>query len=731
MIDQPPQHIPSIAAPAIMPQQSWKQAATSALDATAAAIPVALGGVTIVYINFPAQYLSYGVFATILLLMLIHTVSSLSARPMTFGARLFEATALSAMLQQFVLYLPAWGLAAKPELLLALMCVVGMIASVINALLFLTGADKYARLIPAPVYSGFAIGTAILLLFSQSKILWNMWQNGSSSIMLLSICAVAIATNLIVRTYFARLPASAMALVAGACVGAIWVALGKPLDMVMVPGQALQLPWTVADFTALTAPTVKLNAMVPSLLYNGALLGFMVFINMTVANEGISQLDDRYATRWQHAAVALAGGVGAGLGAVPVAASLQTTQIAMRTSPMSYRTVLCIAIVCGSVLGLGLLQWAALAALAGAMLIESYFMADIVALKQGLRWIKGRALTVGQKEDLVLAATVTITAIVFNMIAAVMAGLLFGLLLFARRNAKKPVRFEWTGAQLHSNCARSRTELEILQQHGDKIKVLELEAELFFGAVASLDRSLQLVLQNAHTVVVDWSRVRNVDSSIALSLKRAHRAANALNIRILHAGATLQQGYAASFLAQHLPAAIIAPDLDRALEIAENAIIHSSAENNPESATKLQDALTILKGLSPAQRKKIETAMPKRRYKSGDTVFAAGDESHEMLIILYGSAGIIVRAEHGRDIRLTSLRRGAVVGEVGFLDNTARSATVVAQEDLSVYVLSRETHDALCISDAEIMRQIMQNLTLDLAVRLRHTNKLALARAEV
>jgi sulfate permease, SulP family len=82
-------------------------------------------------------------------------------------------------------------------------------------------------------------------------------------------------------------------------------------------------------------------------------------------------------------------------------------------------------------------------------------------------------------------------------------------------------------------------------------------------------------------------------------------------------------------------------------------------------------------------------------------------------------------------VRLTSLRRGAVIGEVGFLDNTPRSATVVAQEDLSVYVLSRETYDALCISDAEIMHQIMRNLTLDLAVRLRHTNKLALARAEV
>ena len=444
---------------------------------------------------------------------------------------------------------------------------------------------------------------------------------------------------------------------------------------------------------------------------------------------GDSQLDDRMGTRLQHAAVALTGGIGAGFGAVPVAGSQQVSMAGMRVGFISNRSTFIVAIVCAVLIATGILHWIALAAVAGVMLCDAFFMADRASLKQASMWLRRQPLQASQKEDLALVVAVTVTAVVFNLVASVFVGLMFGLVLFAMRNAKKPVRFEWTGEQLHSNCARSRSEIEVLLRQGTRIKVLELEAELFFGAVASLDRSLQLSLDGAHTVILDWSRVRNVDSSIALSLKRWQRAAEALNTNILHAGTTLQQGNAHNFLIHHLPDAIIAPDLDRALEIAENAIISASTIVSAEATSMLQDALVILKGLSATQRGTMEAAMQQRLYKSGDVVFTTGDASDQLLIVLHGSAGIIIRADQGHDIRITSIRRGGVIGEVGFLDSAPRSATVVAQEDLLVYVLTRQAFDALRLSHPEIVYQLMLNLTLDLASRLRHTNKLASARS--
>ena len=131
------------ALPSPITPASWPQAFSGALDGAAAAIPIALGGVAIVYANFPAQYMSYGVCATLILLVLIHAVSAAGSRPMAFSARLFEATALSAMLHQFATYMPAWGLAARPETLLAIMCVVGALASIVSAILFMLGADNF------------------------------------------------------------------------------------------------------------------------------------------------------------------------------------------------------------------------------------------------------------------------------------------------------------------------------------------------------------------------------------------------------------------------------------------------------------------------------------------------------------------------------------------------------------------------------------------------------------
>ncbi len=710
-------------------QPSWATAATSALDSTAAAIPIALGGVAIVYANFPAAYLSYGVFATLLLLVLIHGVSATTGRPMAFSARLFEATALSAILHQFLTYMPAWGLATRPEILLALMCVVSAFAFIVCTILFLLGADKFTRFIPAPVYAGFSISVAILLFMSQSKTLWRMWEAGQGAAELISVCAAAIVANLAVRQWIPRLPASAIGVAAGALVALGWWLLkDSPVQMVMASNQALQLPWSVADFGALIAAPAKTATMLPTLLYNGALLGLMVFINMTIANESISQLDDRIASRWQHATVALTGGLGAAVGAVPVAGSQQVSMAGMRVASMSNRGTFLIAIACVVLLSTGVLYWIALAAVAGVMLCDAFFMADRAALAQANAWLRRQPLQSSQKEDLALITAVTVTAVVFNLVASVFVGLMFGLVLFAMRNARKPVRFEWTGEQLHSNCARSRAEIEVLMRQGEKIKVLELEAELFFGAVASLDRSLQASLENSHTVILDWSRVRNVDSSIALSLKRWQRAANALNIRTLHAGATLQKGNALQFLTHHLPNATTPPDLDRALEIAENSIISADTTVSAEATSMLQDAMAILKGLSHSQRSIIEANMQQRLYKSGDIVFTTGDPSDQLLIILHGSAGIIIRADQGHDIRITSIRRGGVIGEVGFLDSAPRSATVVAQEDLMVYVLTRDAFDKLRLNHPEIVYQLMLNLTLDLASRLRHTNKLASTR---
>ena len=177
---------------------------SGALDGAASTIPITLCAVALVYVNFPASFLSNGVFASLLAVAAMQLISAAGGRPMIFSARLFEATTLSAMLGQFVKYLPAWGIPATPHALLALMCVTGAMAAAACALLFLLRADRFTRLIPAPVYAGFAISISVLLIISQSRELWRLWGTGHNAAMLASVCAAAIASNVASRHYRSR-----------------------------------------------------------------------------------------------------------------------------------------------------------------------------------------------------------------------------------------------------------------------------------------------------------------------------------------------------------------------------------------------------------------------------------------------------------------------------------------------------------------------------------------------
>ena len=288
----------------------WRQNLFGALDGAAVSIPIALGGVALVYAKFPAEYLSYGVLATLLALLVVHAVSALGARPIVFSARLVEAGTLASMLDQFNKYMPVWGIDARPQVLLALMCVLGVMAFMVCMLLFLLRADRFTRLIPTPVYAGFTISIAILLLMSQSRTLWQLWQTGHSAAALLGICAAALVACVGVERWMPRWPATAIGVFAGTAVGVLWWAAGTPVATMMPLGQSMQLPWAVADFSAIWMPGVNTANLLASLLSSGILLGLILFINMTVANETLSQLDDRYASRWQHAGIALAGAVG-------------------------------------------------------------------------------------------------------------------------------------------------------------------------------------------------------------------------------------------------------------------------------------------------------------------------------------------------------------------------------------------------------------------------------------
>jgi CRP-like cAMP-binding protein len=67
-----------------------------------------------------------------------------------------------------------------------------------------------------------------------------------------------------------------------------------------------------------------------------------------------------------------------------------------------------------------------------------------------------------------------------------------------------------------------------------------------------------------------------------------------------------------------------------------------------------------------------------REFQDGDCIFAEGDESREMYVVLEGSVSISKRSAKG-EIELAVLRKGEFVGEMSLLESLPRSATAKAK----------------------------------------------------
>ena len=701
-----------------------------ALEGAAAAIPSSLGAAILVYGQVAPELIASGVFATMLAVALVHLATAGSARPICVSGRMLEATTLAAALHQVLPQLAAWGLPDTLGVRLAFLCLICGGAGLVVGLLYLLRAQRLTPFIPAPVFAGFSNSIAVALLLSQWRTLRELASSVPVAGVVGSITIAAFATGYAIRRWLPGRPAAAAALVVGLLAGLLWNALGQPPAVVGASAIFVPLPVSLADFGAFLGPQVQLWPVTLLVLGNAALLGAMMFINNAMAAQAMTHLDRRTGAGKGEGLVSglslMAGGLA---GAAPVSGSIMACLAVARTSSLRAPAMLLMAAVVAAVYLTGALGHMPLAAVAGVLLCEAWFLVDRPSLRMAADWLLRRSLPVNAREDLALIAAVTAVAVLTNMVLAAFTGLMLGLFLVAVRSARQPVRHVWTGRQLSSNCARGTGELRVLAERGEELRVFELEGDLFFAVGATLDRFLTEGSRGAACIVLEWSRVRHIDSSVASMLAAFEQQASAGGVVVVHAGAGRHDTNVAEELRRRLPAAQLTTDLDFALELAENHLIARYGEEARKEASTLFDSFPLFQGFSAEDRATLEAAMTHRLFKAGEVILAAGSPGNELMLVLQGCASIVVADDDGQPVRLAGARRGSVIGEIGFLDGSARSASVVAQEDLLVAILKRDDFERLAAGGHAVVPKLLSNLSVALARHLRHTNRLALARS--
>ena len=90
-------------------------------------------------------------------------------------------------------------------------------------------------------------------------------------------------------------------------------------------------------------------------------------------------------------------------------------------------------------------------------------------------------------------------------------------------------------------------------------------------------------------------------------------------------------------------------------------------------------------GIGKRRLRKLVRHAKLAEYGPGDIVIQQGEPGHSLLVILAGSAKALGKPAS------RSLRIGDYFGELSLLDNTPRSATVIATSELHVMKLPRQT----------------------------------------
>jgi CRP/FNR family cyclic AMP-dependent transcriptional regulator len=88
------------------------------------------------------------------------------------------------------------------------------------------------------------------------------------------------------------------------------------------------------------------------------------------------------------------------------------------------------------------------------------------------------------------------------------------------------------------------------------------------------------------------------------------------------------------------------------------------------------------------------------------TIIGAGDPTDSLYIVISGRLKVLMSDEQGREVILSLLGPGEFFGEMGLLDDSPRSASVVTQEPC----------DLLSISKTDFKRSLMENFDLSLMV---------------
>ncbi|HZL31906.1 MAG TPA: SulP family inorganic anion transporter [Pseudolabrys sp.] len=610
----------------------------------------------------------------------------------------------------------------------------------------LFGIFRVARAIkftPHPVVAGFANGAALLIIKAQIKPFF-VDGDGTASLLphhpwmlvfvvgiaLLALCYQRLAVLLRLPEAAANVPGAlaAFALGTGIYYVILWIlpsvdigpAIGRPDVTLASPLLALWQPENLAHVLG-----SGWNILLVSLVL--AIVASLETLMSLRAAQNIADLSVHPVR--ELAAQGLGNCAAALLAPISSASSPSLTVAAYRAGG---RTRLSGLFASAFILVVGVAFSGAVAAvpngvLAAVLLAIGVTMIDSWSLRLFSRLLRKSSPTWRRDlHDAIVVVAVMGATFMTTVVIGVITGCLLAALIFVINMSRPVVRRSYLGHEIFSKRTRSSDDIAILQKTGQRRAVLQLEGVLFFGNAEDLSLHVKTLFEQADIVVLDMRAVTDIDASGSAILAALVKRARTRGKKLLFCNVAPEQSAQVRTLfdAAGMADAAIKPDLETALEWAEEEILLDYLNERGSAAMLPLDEIDFFTGVSADELKALHRVLKLREFAAGEAICREGDAGDRMWLLAKGSVSVRLEVKDQRGSRrIASLGRGTVFGEMALIEGARRSASIVADEAVACYELTSEDFAVLLRDSPGIAATIMRNTARELARRLRRTSE--------
>jgi glutaminase len=301
----------------------------------------------------------------------------------------------------------------------------------------------------------------------------------------------------------------------------------------------------------------------------------------------------------------------------------------------------------------------------------------------------------------------------------------FNLHLFNPTAPPPPaLRRDYDGSFVTSKRRRPLRAAITLRNYGARIRVLELQGELVFSTVEPVLRELVRQAPYTRHVILDCRRVTGSDL-VSLQLLNSFAGQLAVAdppVRLIYCNAgVLKENFAAA----GIQGDSLFTEIDAALESSEDLLLAELCGPawRPPQVVGLGQC-QLLRDCSPEDIEWLDKHLPTRRFNVGQSIVQAGEKASEIFFINSGSVEVRLRLSDGQiGSRVDVFAAGMSFGEMAFLDNSPRSADVIALEECECRVIDHALFSALEQDRPHLKIALLLALARQVSANLRHTNR--------